>query len=53
MDENKLQAYSYHVISTLYRIDRNIIGAKLIKDTFLVARYEKPQVLQILAPGNL
>jgi hypothetical protein len=32
------QAYSYVVISTFYRIDRNIIGAKLIEDTCLVAR---------------
>jgi hypothetical protein len=31
------QAYSYHAISTYYIIDRKVIGAKLIKDTCLVA----------------
>jgi hypothetical protein len=33
-----MQAYSYLVISAFYIIDKNIIGAKLIKDTCLIAR---------------
>jgi hypothetical protein len=47
-----MQAYSYDAISTYYRIDKKMIGAKMVNDTFLAAQQSKTGTPRKLGLGS-